>query len=193
MEMDRGMRQAPETEAVPPGSVVSDDPKAIDPEGVDWLRVDPAYFKVRVLGVLIGTVVWLLITSIPLVLRSTGVWDAYPAWLAWLLPGLVLVWTVVDLIITRRRVRAIGYAERDNDLLVRQGILFKRVLVVPYGRMQYVDVQMGPVDRAFGLCKVQLHTAASDVTATIPGVTAAEGARLREQLSARGEARLAGL
>lgn len=189
MEMDRGMHQVPEADA----AVVSDDPKAIDPEGVEWLRVDPAYIKVRIIGVLIAAVVWLLITAVPLVLALTGVWGGYPLWLAWLLPGAALVWTLVDLIVTNRRVRAIGYAERDDDLLVRQGILFKKVLVVPYGRMQYVDVQMGPVDRAFGLCKVQLHTAASDVTATIPGVTAAEGARLREQLSARGEARLAGL
>ncbi|GHD10767.1 hypothetical protein GCM10008096_24590 [Zhihengliuella salsuginis] len=187
------MRQVPETDRAPAGAAVADDPKTIDPEGVDWLRVHPDYVKVRIFGVLIGAVVWLIITSIPLVLRSTGVWGGYPEWLAWLLPGLALLWSLIDLFVTNRRVRAIGYAERDDDLLVRQGILFKKVLVVPYGRMQYVDVQMGPVDRAFGLCKVQLHTAASDVTATIPGVTADEGARLREQLSARGEARLAGL
>ncbi|MCO1337840.1 hypothetical protein BJH93_02890 [Kocuria polaris] len=183
------MHQVPEADA----AVAADDPKAIDPEGVDWLRVDPAYVKVRIIGVLIGGVVWLLFTSIPLIMMLTGVWSGFPAWIAWPLPAAALCYWIIVLIVTNRRVRAIGYAERDDDLLVRQGILFKRVLVVPYGRMQYVDVQMGPVDRAFGLCKVQLHTAASDVTATIPGVTTAEGARLREQLSARGEARLAGL
>ncbi|MBG6084816.1 membrane protein YdbS with pleckstrin-like domain [Zhihengliuella flava] len=186
METDRATQPSADE-----GRVI--DARHIDPEGVTWSRVDEKYVTVRALGVAISGLIWLAITAVPLVLALTGVWGGYPRWLAWTLPGVALIWTLIDLLITRRRVRAIGYAERENDLLVRQGILFRKVLVVPYGRMQYVDVQMGPVDRAFGLCKVQLHTAAASVTATIPGVKAAEGARLREQLSDRGEARLAGL
>ena len=57
-----------------------------------------------------------------------------------------------------RQAAAIGYAEREDDLLVRRGILFRDLVVVPYGRMQYVDVQAGPVDRRFGIARVQLHT-----------------------------------
>jgi membrane protein YdbS with pleckstrin-like domain len=59
--------------------------------------------------------------------------------------------------------------------------------------MQYVDIGVGPVERGLGLCTLKLHTAAPGTNATIPGLPAAEGARLREQLAARGEARLAGL
>jgi membrane protein YdbS with pleckstrin-like domain len=66
-------------------------------------------------------------------------------------------------------------------------------MVVPYGRMQYVDISVGPIERSLGLCTLKLHTASAGTNATIPGLPADEGARLREQLSARGEARLAGL
>jgi membrane protein YdbS with pleckstrin-like domain len=59
--------------------------------------------------------------------------------------------------------------------------------------MQYVDIAVGPVERQLGLCTLKLHTAAAATSAEIPGLPASEGARLREQLSARGEARLAGL
>ena len=59
--------------------------------------------------------------------------------------------------------------------------------------MQYVDVQAGPVDRRFGIAKVQLHTASPGTDAQIPGLSPEEAARLRDRLARRGEARLAGL
>jgi membrane protein YdbS with pleckstrin-like domain len=97
-------------------------------------------------------------------------------------------WTVVG-----RNARWWGYAERDDDLYVKHGALYRRLVVVPYGRMQYVDVQAGPVDRAFGLARVQLHTAAPGTSAHIPGLPAEEAARLRDRLTALGEAQAAGL
>ena len=65
--------------------------------------------------------------------------------------------------------------------------------VVPYGRMQYVEVSAGPVARAFGIARVQLHTASPGTDAHLAGVPTDEAARLRDRLTTRGEARLAGL
>jgi membrane protein YdbS with pleckstrin-like domain len=96
-------------------------------------------------------------------------------------------------VVLGRRVRSWGYAERDDDLLVTRGVLNRQLVVVPYGRMQYVDVTAGPLDRRFGLATVQLHTAAAATDAQIPGLVPAEAARLRDRLAARGEARSAGL
>ena len=166
----------------------------IDPSGLEWSRVSPKYLRVRVLGWLVGSLVWLVISSVPLVLRLTDVWTSFPAiWVAWALPGVVLVSVIWRGVLLPRQVAAIGYAERDDDLLVRTGVFFQRTLVVPYGRMQYVDVAVGPIERAFGMCTLKLHTASPATDATIPGLPTEEGSRLREQLSARGEARLAGL
>ena len=92
-----------------------------------------------------------------------------------------------------RRWLAWGYAERDEDLLVRRGVLVRRTSVVPYGRMQYVDVTAGPLDRRLGLARVTLHTAAAASDASIPGLPAAEATRLRDRLAALGEARAAGV
>jgi hypothetical protein len=91
------------------------------------------------------------------------------------------------------RYRAWGYAERQDDLLVRRGVLVRRLSVVPYGRMQFVDVTAGPVDRIFRLATVQLHTAAAATDARIPGLTVEEAHRLRDRLAALGEAQAAGL
>jgi len=104
-----------------------------------------------------------------------------------LLLGVAAEWFV------RRRFRSWGYAERADDLLVRRGVMFSRLSVVPYGRMQFVDVTAGPLERAFGLATVRLHTAAAATDARIPGLDAAEATRLRDRLAALGEARAAGL
>jgi hypothetical protein len=112
--------------------------------------------------------------------------------------GLVLVagWVVILIWLywlIGRRVRSFGYAEREDDLLVTSGIMFRRLVVVPYGRMQLVDITAGPIDRSLGVSTVQLHTAAASTNATIPGLPPAEAAGLRDRLAARGEQRSAGL
>ena len=93
----------------------------------------------------------------------------------------------------QRRWAAWGYVEREDDLLVRHGVLVRRTSLVPYGRMQYVDVTSGPLDRRLGLATVTMHTAAAASDASIPGLRADEAARLRDRLAALGEARQAGL
>ena len=92
-----------------------------------------------------------------------------------------------------RRVRSFGYCERGDDLLVRSGIMFRRLVIVPYGRMQLVDVKAGPIDRRFGVTTVQLHTAAATTDAKIPGLVPDVAAALRDRLAQRGEQRSTGL
>ena len=101
---------------------------------------------------------------------------------------LVLVLRLVE-----RQVRALSWAERDDDLLVRRGVLVRRLTVVPYGRMQFVDVTSGPLARRYDLATVTLHTAAAATDASVPGLRSAEAVRLRDRLAALGEARAAGV
>lgn len=115
--------------------------------------------------------IWLVITVVALVV-------AVVAWLWWVIG---------------RQVGAMGYALRNDDLVVVSGIMFRRLVVVPYGRMQLVDVTSGPIDRKFGLAAVQLHTAAATTDATVPGLEPADATNLRDRLAALGEQRSAGL
>lgn len=155
-----------------------------DPTDVPWTyasrRLIPARLSLVVLGAVVALVVvlrnargmgaalWFVVAGIAV---ATG-------WLVW------LVW---------RQVTAHAWAEREDDLIVKRGRLFRSVTVVPYGRMQYVEVSAGPVARALGIARVQLHTASPGTDAHLSGVPADEAARLRDRLTTRGEARLAGL
>lgn len=107
--------------------------------------------------------------------------------------GAVVVCAAVADGVLGRRFRSWAYAERDEDLLVRRGVMFRRLSVIPYGRMQYIDVTAGPAERIFGLATVKMHTAAAASDARIPGLPKAEADRLRQQLTTLGQSQAAGL
>jgi membrane protein YdbS with pleckstrin-like domain len=115
-------------------------------------------------------------------------------WLVLVIGGCVAAAALVFALgVVDRNYRSWGYAERAEDLLVTRGVLFRRLVVVPYGRMQLVDVTAGPVERRFGIATVRLHTASAGTDASIRGLPPDEAARLRDRLAALGEARSAGL
>ncbi len=116
-----------------------------------------------------------------------------PRWVFVVAAVLVLAVVVVRWFVIAVQTRRWGYAEREEDLYIRSGALFRQLVAVPYGRMQYVDVSSGPIDRHFGVATVSLHTAAPGTSAVIPGVPADEAARLRDRLTELGESQGSGL
>ncbi len=161
-----------------PAADVFDDPS------LDWSGVSPRLKTAR--RAVLAVVAVILLVAI-----------AVAAWLvgslAWLAAVVLLVLAGWGWWLIGRNWSSWGWAERDEDLLVRHGYLFRSLVVVPYGRMQVVDVQAGPVARALGYASVALVTASAHTDAHIHGVPQAEASRLRDRLSARGEAQAAGL
>ena len=107
--------------------------------------------------------------------------------------GLVVVVTLWTLAILPRQARAYGYQLRADDLVFRRGILWQRMVAVPYGRMQLVDITHGPLDRGFGIAQLKLVTAAAATGVTIPGLSQQGAEQLRDTLIAVAETRRTGL
>ena len=158
---------------------------AFRPDGDTWQQLSPKLITARRLllalfaaAFLVGAVVAYLVGAelVAAIIAVAG------------LLLLIIGWPWIG-----RRVKSWGYSERADDLVVGSGIWFRRLVVVPYGRLQLVDVKAGPIDRAFGLTSVQLHTAAATSDAAIPGLEPQVAADLRDRLAARGEQRSAGL
>ncbi|GAB2554898.1 PH domain-containing protein [Kribbella endophytica] len=156
------------------------------PSDVSWTPVSPKLAAVRRVtsAILCG------VTAIAGLL-------AFGLLLSWLYAGLwVLVvaavfawsWSLIG-----RNQRSWKYAEREDELLVSHGIMFRQLVVVPYGRMQFVDVAAGPLERSYGIATVELHTATPATDAKIPGLHPDEASRLRDRLSALGQAQAWGL
>ncbi|MGW1892048.1 PH domain-containing protein [Streptomyces sp. NPDC002004] len=150
-----------------------------------WTGLPPGLLRMRRLLL----VVWLVPAAVAVGVLLGAL--AGPAWAGFAALPLALLgwgWRMVG-----RNWRSWRYAERADDLLISRGVLWREETVVPYGRMQLVEVTSGPVERRFGLASVQLHTAAAATDAVIPGLLPEEAERLRDRLTELGEARSAGL
>ena len=151
----------------------------------DWRRPSPRLLRLRRVEVAVAT-------AAAAAGAGAGVSFVDPL-LAGACAAAILVVGVVAERFVRRRFESWGYSEQDDDLLVRRGVLFSRLSIVPYGRMQFVDVTAGPLERAFGLATVKMHTAAAASDARIPGLEQGEAARLRDRLAELGQAQAAGI
>lgn len=77
-----------------------------------------------------------------------------------------------------------GFALRHSDFLLRSGVIWKRVVSVPFARIQHVDSHAGPLERTFGVASLVIHTAGSQMGAvSIPGLPAERAEALRDYLS----------
>ncbi|MFC6835608.1 PH domain-containing protein [Halomarina ordinaria] len=63
------------------------------------------------------------------------------------------------------------YDVQDDALYLERGVLTRVESAVPYVRVQHVDTQRGPVERALGLASVVVYTAGSrGADVTVPGL-----------------------
>jgi uncharacterized protein len=157
------------------------------PPAYDWKRLSPNYRSLRRLTTLIFVPLIFVIPAI-LVWVLTGL-----RWVALIILAVAAVILLVRLALVERTWRSWGYVEREDDLYITHGVLFRTLVAVPYGRMQLVEVASGPLERAFGLATVTMKTASAETNATIPGLAPDEAARLRDRLTELGEAQLSGL
>ena len=157
------------------------------PPAYDWKRLSPNYRTLRRLTTLIFVPVIFVIPAI-LVWVLTGLW-----WISVIILALAATILVIRLALVERTWRSWGYVEREDDLYITHGVLFRTLVAVPYGRMQLVEVASGPLERAFGLATVTMKTASAETNASIPGLAPDEAARLRDRLTELGEAQLSGL
>jgi len=94
---------------------------------------------------------------------------------------------VIALIWPSLEYRYFRYAVREKDILVQQGVLFRRWTALPLHRIQHVDTRQGPIERLVGIANLQLYTAAGmNADGSIPGLSADIAERLRDELSRKG-------
>lgn len=87
--------------------------------------------------------------------------------------------------IPARRYSARGYQISADRLRVVRGLLFRSDTVVPFGRVQHIDVHQGPIDRFFGIASLTLHTAGNhNAAVALPGLGEPLAREMREDIRA---------
>ncbi|AIT60379.1 PH domain-containing protein [Corynebacterium doosanense] len=146
--------------------------------------VSPKLTQARYLVVLPWLVIPALALAVVAVLWWTWAWigvavlAALTLWLLWLIPA---------------QVRLLGWEEAEDELLITKGRLWRTLTVVPYGRIQFVDVSSGPIARRLGMKTIELHTASTSSDSSIPGLPAETADALRERLADKARERMSGL
>ncbi|WP_228242480.1 PH domain-containing protein [Porphyrobacter sp. GA68] len=151
------------------------------PEGSDaepLHQLHHAYVKVlRISGALLAA---------PLVAAAAALEMALPTPPGLLLSVAVVVAALLLLRVPFRRYNARGYHFSEDRLRVVSGLLFRSDTVVPFGRVQHIDVAQGPLERAYGLATLTLHTAGThNASVSLPGLLHADALAMRERIRAR--------
>ena len=141
----------------------------------DLTPLDPKYrTMMRLEGVL---------SLIPILIASGAL--GFVEWMPRWVPGVLMLVAAVVLIgiLPSRRFRVRGYDMAIDRLRVVKGILFHSDTVVPFSRVQHLDVEQGPLERMFGIARLILHTAGThNASVTLPGLAHEDAVAMREAI-----------
>jgi membrane protein YdbS with pleckstrin-like domain len=192
MQMDaatRAVDQPADTASLDHGTysrlIAPRSPNRLELEQGVWHQISRKYVWVQ----LISSGIALALVIVGMLVLTLGLEQRWALIPGGIVSG-ILIWTMA---ILPRQVRAIGYQLRTDDLVFRRGILWQRMVAVPYGRMQLVDITHGPLDRGFGIAQLKFVTAAATTGVTIPGLEQKTAETLRDHLVAVAEIRRTGL
>jgi membrane protein YdbS with pleckstrin-like domain len=100
------------------------------------------------------------------------------------LPALIGAIGLTAIIVAPERVyRRLGYAIDGRLLRMVRGWLFHIDTVVPFVRVQHIDVTRGPIDKLFGTASLVVHTAGThNSIVVLPGLSPNRAAQIREAI-----------
>lgn len=104
--------------------------------------------------------------------------------IAGLLPALVGLIGLSGIIVAPERIyRRLGYAINDRLLRTVRGWMFHVDTVVPFVRVQHIDVTRGPFDKMFGTATLVVHTAGThNSIVVLPGLSPQRAAEIRDAI-----------
>ena|SRR5687767_6169467 len=137
----------------------------------------PNYVKVVRLGTLLFALPPLVVA---LILETRGLLPRG----VFLIPVILLALYLI-IRVPLRRYHARGYQMGADRLRVVRGLIFRSDTVVPFGRVQHIDVHQGPVERAYGLGTLVVHTAGNhNASVSLPGLGHDDALAMREEIRA---------
>ena len=94
-----------------------------------------------------------------------------------------LLGTIIVVTFPSRRAQRWGFKIGAGQLRVARGWLFRVDTIVPFVRVQHIDVGQGPIERWFGLSHLVVHTSGThNSTVTLPGLHSDLAAAMRETI-----------
>ena len=103
---------------------------------------------------------------------------------SFIVPALLL-YAYIAFVIPARKYQYWGYDMGTDRLRIVRGYMYHRDVVVPFGRIQHIDVDQGPIQRRYDLATLTVHTAGNqNSTVSLPGLLHAHALAMRETIRA---------
>ncbi len=95
----------------------------------------------------------------------------------------VLLALLLGTIMPTRQHRRLGYVMGADSLRVLRGMMFHSDTIVPFVRVQHIDIGQGPIERLAKVAHVVVHTAGThNSTVTLPGLAYADAIVMRDTI-----------
>ena len=165
----------PRTESAPQTSRVAEAAvHSLDPRLVIVQRIGGGIFGaiVCLLHFLVAVTLWLTRGWHPDTIVFVAAWPLMTAFLAWL----AIAWPAISY--RRRR-----YRLDRTGIEIWTGVIWRQVIAVPRSRVQHIDVSQGPIERAYGLATLSIHTAGTEYSKVdLPGLDHGTALAVRDSL-----------
>jgi membrane protein YdbS with pleckstrin-like domain len=156
-------------------------PPAGDDDGEALTRLDRRYIPV----LRIATMLAALPPLIGALVLEAGLAGESPLPFGIIIGVVMFLALIVIVRLPQRRWQARGYHMSADRLRVVRGIMWYSDTVVPFGRVQHIDVDQGPIERAYGIATLTLHTAGShNASVQQPGLAHEDAVAMREEIRA---------
>jgi len=141
--------------------------------------LEPGYLWVMRAHAALGTLIALFPAAIGGIIAHD---EAGLPYLTFVVP--VLLVSVFTILLRPARLhRAWGYRMDPRDLHIARGVWTRVQTVVPLRRVQHIDIAQGPIERAFGVCRLVLHTAGTmHSRVVLPGLGRATAEDMRDEI-----------
>jgi len=148
----------------------------IESDSSTLLPVEPGYRHVLRARL---AILWLPLVIGGLVLDNAVLAETPFYGLASIVPLLIALISVT--FAPQRIYRRLRYGLTDRLLQVVRGWLFHTDTIVPFVRVQHLDVTRGPLDKMFGTATLVVHTAGTrNSIVTVPGLAPDRAAEIRD-------------
>lgn len=140
-------------------------------------RLDPSYRTLMIIGGVLTTLPLLIGAGVVMFAADDVVPPAIPAIATLILAAILIIY------LPFRRYRSRGYHISDDRLRVVKGVLWHSDSIVPFSRVQHLDVEQQPLERLFGLARLILHTAGThNSSVVLPGLRHETAVEMRESI-----------
>ena len=145
-------------------------------EQVEHHALEPNYLRVSI----VSSMLFYVFPAIALIVFYFVKGEELPMILLYIAAGFLLTLIILSVILRIVGFKYKSFGLRDHDIIYKSGWIWRNETIVPFNRIQHVEIAQGPMERYYNLAKLKVFTAGgSQSDLVIPGLDAEKAAEIK--------------